>query len=145
MKRKLVFALLLLVAVAIMALDLHWQMRVQRAVSGVLKPDATTAMEFTATQAGARWVAVAPEDRAAVARAYNANRQLLAEQTTPRMPFAQPVPVATAPLAKLRIAGVEHEWHLVPRDDRLVKKYLTLSTTPVATGTIPDSTNKEAR
>jgi hypothetical protein len=133
MKRKLVFALLLLVGVSIMALDLHWQTRVQRSVSGLLTPGSHAALEFIAMQDGARWVAVAPEDLAALVRAYNANRQLLAEQATPRLPFVQATPPAIAPLAKLRIGGAEHEWHLTPRDDRLLKKYLVLSASPEAT------------
>lgn len=133
MKKKLAFAILLLIAVLVMGLDLHWQMRVQRAVTGLLPINAGVSATFRSTAVDARWVVVKSEDVSGMLRAYNANRQLLAERTTPRLPIGQATASANAPIATLRTGGVEHDWHLVPRDDRLLRKYLELSTAPVAT------------
>ncbi len=106
-------------------------------MTGLLPLSANTLITFRATTTDARWVPVAPEDASYVLRAYNANRQLLAEHTTPRLPFAEQSPIALAPLAIIRTNGVEYEWHLAPRDDHLLTKYLRLSSGPNTPPAVP--------
>jgi hypothetical protein len=137
MKKKLAFAVLLLVALGIMGLDIYRQMRVKQALTGLLPLNANNLVTFRATTTDARWVPIAPEDTSNVLRAYNANRLLLAEHVTPRLPFGGQSPIAIAPLAIIRLAGVEYEWHLAPRDDHLLSKYLRLSSGPDAPPAVP--------
>jgi len=137
MKKKLAFAVLLLVALGIMGLDIHRQMRVKQALTGVLPLSANILITFRATTTNARWVPIAPEDASNVLRAYNSNRLLLAEQTTPRLPFSEQSPIALAPIAIIRMTGVEYEWHLAPRDDHLLSKYLLLSSGPDTPPAVP--------
>ena len=139
MKKKLAFALLLFIAAVVLALDFHRGVRVKQAVTGLLPLATDELVTFRSTAADGRWVMVEKEDTQGLLRAYNANRLLYAEHTTPRLPFGQGDALALAPIAILRTRGVEHAWHLAPRNDHLLQKYLELSTAPAAGPDIPDS------
>lgn len=137
MKKNLAFALMCLVVAAIIGLDFHWGMRVKQAVTGLLPLNTKELITFRSTATDGRWVVVDKEDAHGLLRAYNANRQLYAEHATPRLPIGKTGTPDIAPIAILRTDGVEHEWHLVPRNDHLLNKYLELSTAPATTPATP--------
>lgn len=139
MKKQLAFALLLLIGAVVLALDFHRGVRVKQAVTGLLPLAGEDLITFRSTAADARWVMVQGEDAQGLLRAYNANRLLYAEHVTPRLPIGQGAAPALAPIAILRTRGVEHEWHLVPRNDHLLQKYLALSTAPAVAPDVPES------